>query len=624
MRRLVAVAAALAGLALSASPAAAVSGPSITEAKSARFPDRTWVLTLPERAGLTASDVEIRENGRRVEELEVVAGDAAGRKAFGVVLAIDASQSMRGEPIADAVAAAREFASRRRPDQQLGLVYFSRTARVALPLTTDAKKIEQALATPPALSKGTRIYDASNVGIGLLRDADIQAGSVIVLSDGADVGSTTSSSQLAAEARRSGARIYAVGLKSPSYDARTLQDVAVRNRGTYAEAGSARQLKAIYGTLGEQLSSEYLVHYRSLAAAGADVSVEARIDGITQSAVARYTAPDLGLPAATAPPREPRGWGSPLAVAIAAALVALLLALAAWLLVRGPQVTVQDRIAAYVSPRPESISPFAQEPGGGLLSTLMERFLTRAGWWPRYREAVELSGIAISPARLAILTLAGTLALMWLAIASGRGLAAVILAFTPIVSYLVLRSRIEKVRRAFADQLMDNLQIVASAMRAGYSFEGGLAVAAEDASEPMRSELRRIVSDERLGVPLQVAMAETARRMDSREFEHVALVVMSQREAGGNIAELLDRAVESLRHRGELRRMVRSLTAQGRAGGLVVTAMPPAMALLLSVISPGFFDPMIQEPVGRMLFVVAGLMVGVGWLIIRRIVDIRV
>ena len=221
-------------------------------------------------------------------------------------------------------------------------------------------------------------------------------------------------------------------------------------------------------------------------------------------------------------------------------------------------------------------------------------------------------------------TVGGTLVAVYACAATGRAGAGLICAFAPLVVWFYVRARVERRRREFAEQLPDNLQVVASALRAGHSFESGLAVAADDAAEPMRSELKRIVADERLGIPLETAMATVSKRMKSREMEHVGLVVALQREAGGNTAEILDTLTDSLRYRAELNGLVRTLTAQGRTGGLIVSLMPFGLGLLLAVMNPNYFDPLVGNLAGQFLLAVAGVCVGLGWLFIRKIVDIKV
>jgi tight adherence protein B len=119
-------------------------------------------------------------------------------------------------------------------------------------------------------------------------------------------------------------------------------------------------------------------------------------------------------------------------------------------------------------------------------------------------------------------------------------------------------------------------------------------------------------------------MSAVARRMKSDDFEQVGLVLVIQREAGGNIAELLDHAVTAIRARGELRRLVTSLTAQGRLGGGVVTALPFVTALLLATMNPGYFDGMLESSVGRLVIIAGFGSIGLAWLFIRKIVDIKV
>src|SRR5256886_16504851 len=144
----------------------------------------------------------------------------------------------------------------------------------------------------------------------------------------------------------------------------------------------------------------------------------------------------------------------------------------------------------------------------------------------------------------------------------------------PLVVRGLILYRIEKKRRLFGDQLPDNLDVVASGLRAGHSLVGGLSLVVKDAAEPSRTEFQRVIADEQLGVPLEDALSVVAQRMKSREVEQVALVSSLQRETGSNSAEVLDRVIENIRERQGLRRLVRTLTAQGRMARWVVSLLP--------------------------------------------------
>src|SRR6185437_12706756 len=132
---------ALLAVASLAGGASATGGVSLTEAKGSPFPNRSFVLSLPTSRSLTAGDVNVTENGNSVPGVSLISAADANKRAFGVVLVIDSSESMAGKPIDGAMAAARAFASRRNPHQQLALVTFNDKANVALPFTVDPVKI---------------------------------------------------------------------------------------------------------------------------------------------------------------------------------------------------------------------------------------------------------------------------------------------------------------------------------------------------------------------------------------------------------------------------------------------------------------------------------------------------
>ncbi len=194
----------------------------------------------------------------------------------------------------------------------------------------------------------------------------------------------------------------------------------------------------------------------------------------------------------------------------------------------------------------------------------------------------------------------------------------------PFVVRIGVLTKLSRRRAAFAEQLPENLDVLASALRAGHSLVGGLAVVIEDTDEPSKSELQRVLAEERLGVPLEDALKIVVERMDNRDVDQVALVARLQRDMGSNSAEVLDRVIETVRARMELRRLVRTLTAQGRFSRWVLTAIPVVMALGLTLVHPGYLSPLFNHTSGQVLLVFAAVMVASGSLIIRKIVDIKV
>ena len=611
-------------LAVLAVPNAALAQGEVTlsQAGGARFPDRALRITLPTRTALTAGDVRLREDGQVVRGLSVSPVSAADSA---VALVIDASRSMQGEPIRSAMAAAREFVRRRARDQKVAILTFNDGPAVLLEPTADPRRIEAALARAPTLRPGTHLYDATARAAQVLGATGAISRSVVVLSDGADSGSRVTPSSAQAAARRSRVRLYSVGLVSRSFDGRSLRALASGGGGRYVTASSGAALRAVYAKLGTELSNEHILRYRSTAALGSSVEVSARVDAGT--AATRYTAPDLtasaGAPAGARSALE-RFWSSTWSlVTVALLLAALVFVLCAVLLYSTP-ATVQSRVAAFVR-SPGGGDARAGRPLAALVVEGTERSLERTRWWNGFKEQLEIARIELPPARLVIATGAGTFLAGWLFATTNGAFAGLFgLTLVPLGVRLYVKIRLKRVHKAFAQQLPDNLQIIGSAMRAGHSFPSSLNVVIKDAVEPSHSEFQRAVTDEALGIPLDDALTTVARRMNSKDFEQVAMVAGLQRESGGNSAEVIDRVTETVRERAELRRMIDTLTAQGRLSGGIVTALPIGLLVFLTASNPGYIEPLFNTTGGKVALAAAAAMVVAGYLWIRKIVEIEV
>jgi Mg-chelatase subunit ChlD len=167
-----------------AAPARAADSPSLAVGAGVRFPDRAYAVTLPRAVELSPFQVDVRENGRPVSGAVLQPADGVAGRRVGVVLAIDTSTSMHGRALEGAVAAAREFVAHRTSQQPIALVGFGGDVRVLLPFTTDAARIEKALDAVAITGGGSRVVDAAARSVQLVEAGDLQAGSVVLLSDG--------------------------------------------------------------------------------------------------------------------------------------------------------------------------------------------------------------------------------------------------------------------------------------------------------------------------------------------------------------------------------------------------------------------------------------------------------
>lgn len=601
----------------------------IVEAPDGPFPEKTYLLTLPTKVRLAAGDLVIRENGQPVHQPRITAAYAAETNQFGVVLAIDASTSMRGEPLVKAMDAARAFARRTDAYQQLGAIAFNDDTQVLLPFTADRARIGSALSVTPEVAYYTRMYEALDDAIEMIERAGIRSASIVLLSDGQELGSKGTLEGAVKRAQKSGVRIFGIGLDSRFFDSRPLRTLARSTGGSYIQAKSPDELSGIYDLLGAQLSNEYLVSYDSLAGPGEEIKVEISVKGIKGVAAAGYVTPSLADPEkALAAPYDPSFatdfWLSPVTMLAIGLLCAGLITFLVVAIVQPNSNDLLRRMSAFVS-----IAKLQE--GGGVEPALPDRVfagtdrgISRARWWAQFADDVELAEMKLSPERIVAFTAAGTIvAALVLYLVAGVGAMIVALGI-PLVSRAIVRRSLLKKRRAFSDQLPDNLEVIASALRAGHSLVGALSVVVEDAAEPSRTEFRRVVADEQLGIPLEDSIGSVVRRMDNPDLDQVALVAALQRQTGGSAAEVLDRVTDTVRERAELRRLISSLTAQGRLSRWILSFLPVFLLLIISLINPGYIAPLFTEPLGRALLIIAGVMIVTGSLVIRKIVDIKV
>jgi tight adherence protein B len=606
----------------SAAQAASATPPAVqlTPTGKAVWPDRELVISFRSGQRILPDRFKALENGQPVLRPRVVPASAV-QGNFGTMLVIDTSDSMQGAPIRGAIDAARAFAAQRNVNQRIAVLVFNSSNELLMPFTGSQERIKRTLATTPGLAYGTHIYDAVGQAITLTRGAGFEAGTVVLLSDGTDTGSTLKLDDVTKLAHRVHVRVFTVGLRSKTFRPAALQQLAAATGGSFSQASNPRELAAIYDQLGLRLANQYLVTYRSLIDPGKRVRVSVSVTGVGRARTA-YIAP-APPPISLRQPLMNRIWRSWVTMLVICFLTAGLIGLGLLALLRPAESTVRQRLSDFVSTASQTKDK-EHEPLATRLFEGTEQSLERTKWWQGLKEGLELAGVKIPPMQLIVGTLVLTLFFMWTLATFVAGPLGILGLAVPFIVRGYILFRIERTRRAFGDQLADNLDVVASGLRAGHSLVGSLSLVVNDASEPSRSEFQRVVTDEQLGVPLEDALGVVARRMKSRDVEQVALVSALQRETGSNSAEVLDRVIENIRERAALRRLVRSLTAQGRLSRWIVTFLPVGLLLIFTAINPTYMKPLFTHTSGRILLAVGVIMIVSGSLLIKRIVDIKV
>ncbi|MEX2612674.1 MAG: VWA domain-containing protein, partial [Gaiellaceae bacterium] len=347
MRFLVRIAVASAASAALVMPGLALGqggGPTLREAQDSAFPDRVYIYRTPERTSLT--NFQVSENGGAVQGLSVT----SGTKSSGAILLIDASNSMKGAPIAGAMVAARAFLAQRKADLPVAVIAYNPEITVLTDFTTDSEELAAAVAQEPATAEGTHIYDALIEAAELAEDQGLPRMTAVLLSDGHRRGVQASVTEALDALTAANVRVISVGLRSPEYDPGTLQNLAGQTGGTYVVSENPKALEGIFSEIGAQLSNEYVVSYRSLLPSSVAATVTATATGYAP-ATATYTTPVLDL---TSRGTFERSWLDDVIVSpyLAIFVVISVIALLAIALLSGINIrnrSLKHRMAQYVN-----------------------------------------------------------------------------------------------------------------------------------------------------------------------------------------------------------------------------------------------------------------------------------
>ena len=200
-------------------------------------------------------------------------------------------------------------------------------------------------------------------------------------------------------------------------------------------------------------------------------------------------------------------------------------------------------------------------------------------------------------------------------------LIAVIVFCAPYAFLMFKRAR--RLRR-FAAVLPDAMDLVARALRAGHSLTAALDMVGQEIDDPVGGEFRRIFEEQNLGLPLREALLNLGERIPLPDVRFMVAAMLIQRETGGNLVEVLDKATNLLRERARLEGQIRVHTAQGRLTGWILCLLPFIAFFAISLVNPDYTDTLLHDPLGQILLVVGACLMLFGILVIRKIIDIKV
>ena len=573
----------------------------------------------------TTTPPQLLENGRRVT---LSSAQNLGR-AKSVVLAVDRSQSMRGGPLANAVAAARSFISAKPPGDRIAIATFATTPQMVTGFSTSTIDADIALRTIPVDEvQGTTLFDALVLSARRLAAERYPSRVIIVVTDGNETRSEATLKEAIAAAQDAGAAVYVVAIESAKFTPAPLKELAAATGGNYYGAASSDALAGVYRSIAAELGRTWRLEYATAGRPGETLTLAAHALG--SSASTRVELPGGSGPPSGAPSRFlPKVFYSPIGtqlIALMAGLIVLLGATLAMTTVKGARLRrrLAPHLATSVDARKRKAERERLQIAAGLFRATEGAF-SHWRFWTRLQHLVERSDLPLRTVEVAYLMVGAALLAGLFATFIGVGTLVQLAAFA-VGGFLPLgwvwlkaSSRL----KAFENQLPDVLITLAAALKAGHSFKAGLQTIVDEGNPPASKEFHRVLSEARLGRPLNDALTDMSIRLGSKNFDFVITAVSIQQQVGGSLAGLIDMVADTVRQRHQFIRKIKGLTAMGRAGAYVLIGLPFFMGAIITIMNPGYMDPLFNTSTGHKL-IYAGLgMMAVGTAILKKIVSFK-
>jgi len=271
---------------------------------------------------------------------------------------------------------------------------------------------------------------------------------------------------------------------------------------------------------------------------------------------------------------------------------------------------------------PAARAAFARS--GGALDDAVGDVLGRHGWDQRLAAALEAAGMRIPAARY-VLIVTGVALAAAAVLALPLGVVGVLLGLiaAPVGARVQLGMRGGRRRKVFANQLDDTLGLLAGSMRAGHSLLRAVDAVSREAESPTAEEFARIVNETRLGRDLNDALDQAATRMRNEDFGWVSQAIAIHREVGGDLAGVLDEVGHTIRERGQIRRQVAALSAEGKMSAYILLALPFVVLGILFVTSRDYVARFVESPLGYAMIAGAVVLITIGALWLKKIVSFK-
>jgi tight adherence protein B len=563
----------------------------------------------------------ILENGRKVPVVDAV----NFARAKSIVLALDRSQSMRGRPLAEAVAAAKAFVDAKPAGDEVAVSTFASGKPTLSSFSADTVDADSALgAIAVDTTPGTRLYDALVISARGLGSRALHGHVIVIVTDGNETSSHARLADVVAEAKKDHVSIYVIGIESRSFTPAPLRKMAADTGGRFYAASSVALLRQIYAAIADELERTWQIGYLTPSRPGDTVHVSAAVPAEGSAETTALISAEQARPSRSSLPKAAFTTTGLMALALVVGL--LVLAAVALVLRKSSSEELRRRIAPHIDAEPVKKKP--KSPRTNALRTLFrmtENVLGRSRQWIALGKLLERGDVPLKTAEFVYVIIVGGIMGGFLVAATGRKGIFLLIGFA-VGAALPLGFAWRKAQKrvaAFDEQLPDLLMSVAASLKAGHSFKQAIQTLVEDAEDPARKEFQRVLAETSLGRSIEDALADMANRLQSRNFSFIVTAVTIQNQVGGSLAGLFDMVADTVRQRQLFSRKIRALTSMGRASAYVLLGLPFFLAAVLAAVNHAYMAPLFTTSAGHTMIIGSLVSMSIGAVILRKIVNFK-
>ena len=582
---------------------------------------------------LSPSDMNLVADGEAVTDFTVTRASQVNRP-MEIVFVADTNSSLSQGAVLDEVGEQMAQAISAQPARnQIALLTAGETAILQSGFDSPRSEVVRAARNMRA-SNGTSLYNALSRAGSLFSESDDTIKTVVVFSAGADDSSEVTSVDVSGEFVRKGVQVIVVRFNGGDLGIARIADVT---GGGIFDAPTRSDVAAAIAVASEIGSDRLFVSYDGPTSANerGDVTLAAQGASATVSyAAGELTIRSVGL--APAPPAIDTGGidflKSRLGFFLILALTIAGVSLAVWSLgnlFAGGETSLEGMLRRYSG---EGFEEMTEEDTVTVQTALVQRavelsesFAEDRGFLLRVEELLERASLPLRAGEamgifLGITIVGFALGFLFGGVINGIIICVLAAMFTVFGVQFKASRRIKK----FEAQLPDTLQLLAGTLRAGYSLPQGLEAVSHEISEPMGYELRRAMTEARLGREIEEALEGVATRLNSPDFAWAVMAIGIQREVGGNLNELLMTVSDTMIARERLKGEVAALTAEGKLSAFVLGGLPPGLGVVMWVMNPKYINQLFVTTIGNILLGAGIVMAGIGLAWMKKVITVNV